>query len=205
VTRREQKEAFMSTHRIRLAGGTLSLLLVGAGAACGGAAVPPKAPAATSASREASTPATPRASQSLGQGSARPSSPAGGASANGSAGADREGAGEEDVELVVSRDVVGRCPTLRLVREHVSEFDPDLVWLAVLESIADCMSQGSPLGDQLIAVSGDEEHRHVVREVLGSRGIAPTRVVARPGALGAAECQGGTICNKRVEITIAGH
>jgi hypothetical protein len=89
------------------------------------------------------------------------------------------------------------------VRLHVDEFDPDTLWLAVLESIADCMSEGGPMADQSIGVSGDEEHRHVVREVLGSRGVAPTRVEAkRPSAEGATECQGGEPCNKRVEITI---
>jgi hypothetical protein len=52
-------------------------------------------------------------------------------------------------------------------------------------------------------VSGDEEHRHVVREVLGARGVAPTRVIATPiSSRGAAMCQGGVDCNKRVEITI---
>jgi hypothetical protein len=90
------------------------------------------------------------------------------------------------------------------VREHVNEFDPDMVWLAVLESIADCMGEGGAMSTQNIGVSGDEEHRHVVREVLGSRGVAPTRVVAKPpSAAGAAECQGGaTGCGKRVEITL---
>jgi hypothetical protein len=52
-------------------------------------------------------------------------------------------------------------------------------------------------------VSGDEEHRHVVREVLGARGVAPTRVIATPiSNRGAAMCQGGADCNKRVEITV---
>jgi hypothetical protein len=104
---------------------------------------------------------------------------------------------------VVSRDVVARCPTLRLVRQHVADFSPDMVWLAVLESIADCMSEGGPMATHNLGVSGDEDHRHVVREVLGARGVSPTRVVARPqSALGAAECQGGQACDKRVEITI---
>jgi hypothetical protein len=103
----------------------------------------------------------------------------------------------------VSRDVVARCPTLRLVRQHVAEFSPDMVWLAVLESIGDCMSEGGPMAAQNLGVSGDEEHRHVVREVLGARGVAPTRVVARPASSqGAAECQGGQACDNRVEITV---
>jgi hypothetical protein len=103
----------------------------------------------------------------------------------------------------VNREVVGRCPKLRLVRQHVAEFDPEMVWLAVLESLGECMGEGGPMADQFIGVSGDEEHRHVVREVLGSRGVAPTRVVATPASQGAAECQGGVDCSKRVEITIA--
>ncbi len=110
---------------------------------------------------------------------------------------------EDQTELVVSRDVVMHCPTLRLVREHVEQFDPDMVWLAVLESIGDCMGSGGPMSAQSIGVSGDEEHRHVVREILGARGIAPTRIVAAQASAGAAECQPGTDCTKRVEITIA--
>ena len=102
----------------------------------------------------------------------------------------------------MSRDVVARCPKLRLVRQHVAELDPDMVWLAVLESLGECMGQGGPMAEQSIGVSGDEEHRHVVREVLGSRGVAPTRVIATPVAQGAAECQGGADCSKRVEITL---
>lgn len=110
---------------------------------------------------------------------------------------------KDDAELVVNREVVGRCPKLRLVRQHVAEFDPEMVWLAVLESLGECMGEGGPMADQFIGVSGDEEHRHVVREVLGSRGVAPTRVVATPASQGAAECQGGVDCSRRVEITIA--
>jgi hypothetical protein len=85
----------------------------------------------------------------------------------------------------------------------VAELDPDMVWLAVLESIADCMSEGGPLSGQSLGVSGDEEHRRVVRDVLGTRGVAATRVVARAAsAQGAAECQGGEACGRLVEITI---
>ena len=78
-----------------------------------------------------------------------------------------------------------------------------MVWLAVLESIAECMGEGGPMSAQSLGVSGDEEHRHVIREVLGTQGVAPTRVVAEPqSAAGAAECQGGIDCRKRVEITL---
>ncbi len=109
----------------------------------------------------------------------------------------------EDAELVVSREVISACPKLRLVRQHVAELDPNMVWLAVLESLSDCMSESGPMAGQMVGVSGDEEHRHVVREVLGSRGVAPTRIVAAPVSQeGAAECQGGAVC-QRVEITIA--
>jgi hypothetical protein len=110
---------------------------------------------------------------------------------------------EDEAELVVSRDVVANCPTLRLVRAHIRELEQDMVWLAVLESIAQCMSDNGPMAQQNIGVSGDEEHRHVVRQVLGTHGIAPTRVVAKSSsAEGAAECQGGMNCAPRVEITL---
>jgi hypothetical protein len=112
---------------------------------------------------------------------------------------------DDDAELVVTPDVVARCPTLRAVRDHVREFDADMVWLAVLVAIADCMREGGPMGERVIAVSGDEEHRQVVREVLAWRGVAPTRVVGRPLSPGAAECQGGMDCRKRVVITTAAH
>jgi hypothetical protein len=72
-------------------------------------------------------------------------------------------------------------------------------------AIADCMSDGGTMAERTIAVSGDEEHRHVVREVLGLRGIAPTRVIAPPSFAGAAECQGGMNCNKQVVITIGAY
>ena len=148
----------------------------------------------------------PAAASSGGQ-NAHPSGAGGAAGApRGSGGATSPSGSEQDeqddAELVVSRDVVARCPKLRAVRQHVAEFDPDMVWLAVLESLGECMGQGGPMAEQTIGVSGDEEHRHVVREVLGSRGVAPTRIIATPVA-GAAECQGGADCSKRVEITIA--
>lgn len=109
----------------------------------------------------------------------------------------------DDAELVVGREVIQQCPQLVLVRGHMNEIDPDMVWLAVLEAVADCMGQDGPLAGKSIGVSGDEEHRHVVREVLGARGVAPTRVIATPvSGRGAAMCQGGVDCNKRVEITI---
>jgi hypothetical protein len=109
----------------------------------------------------------------------------------------------DDAELVVGREVIQQCPQLVLVRGHMGEIDPDMVWLAVLEAVADCMGQDGPLAGKSIGVSGDEEHRHVVREVLGARGVAPTRVVATPvSRRGAAMCQGGVDCNKRVEITV---
>jgi hypothetical protein len=108
----------------------------------------------------------------------------------------------QDAELVVSHEIVNRCPTLRVVKDHVNEFDPNTVWLAVLESIGECMAEGGPLAAQSIGVSGDEMHRHVVREVLGSRGVPPTRIVAAAPSEGAAECQGGVDCSKRVELTL---
>ncbi len=185
----------MSIHN-RLTGAGCALLLATGGLACGGSRAESKAPA-TAAASQTTPPAPPpqsrppRAPQSGGPGAAGPQA------------ANPDGADDQDdAELVVSREVVARCPMVRMVREHVEEFDPDMVWLAVLESIAQCMSADGPMAAQLIGVSGDEEHRHVVREVLGSRGVAPTRVVAKPVSPGAAECQGDTDCSKRVEITI---
>jgi len=195
----------MSIHRSRLASGTLSLWLVGLVSGCAGAHPQPQAPAATAAST--TTPPQPAGQpprSPLAQGAEGRASSQAGQPHDGTRRAERDQSGEDDVELVVSSEVVGQCPTLRLVREHVSEFDPDMVWLAVLESIAECMSHGSSMAGQSIGVSGDEEHRHVVRQVLSSRGVAPTRVVARSPVQGVAECQGGASCNKRVEITIVG-
>lgn len=179
-------------HRSHVTAAMLSLILVGATTACAGShaqAGGSKAPSAT-------------APQGAGQapGAAQESAP--GSARQGSATSPSGEDDEDDAELVVSRDVVARCPKLRLVRQHVAEFDPDMVWLAVLESLGECMAQGGPMAEQTIGVSGDEEHRHVVREVLGTRGVAPTRIIAMPVA-GAAECQGGADCSKRVEITIA--
>jgi hypothetical protein len=107
----------------------------------------------------------------------------------------------------VHRDVVAQCPTLRLVRAHADEFEADMVWLAVLDAIADCMREDGPLAQQNLGVSGDEAHRHVIREVLASRGVSPTRVVATPQIengpeKGVTECQGSADCDKRIEITV---
>jgi len=191
----------MSIHRSQVAGAAVSLLLAGAAVACGGTHAESKPPATAAAA-----PTTPRVSSGPGRtptahpGRGEVSPPS---EAQNRPGAEGRQGDQGDAELVVSRDVVSRCPTLRLVRAHADEFDPDMVWLAVLESIADCMSEGGPMSTQNIGVSGDEEHRHVVREVLGARGVAPTRIVARPtSAAGAAECQGGAGCATRVEITI---
>jgi hypothetical protein len=178
----------MSNHRSsRLAGTALSLSFAGAlavlGAACGGShanAPAPQTPAEAAASHAQPPPSAHAATEEQGEDDS------------------------DNAELVVSRDVVSRCPKLRMVRQHVAEFDPDMVWLAVLESLGECMGQGGPMAGENIGVSGDEEHRHVVREVLGTRGVAPTRVVATPTSVqGAAECQGGADCSKRVEITLA--
>lgn len=115
-----------------------------------------------------------------------------------------EPSGDDDnVELIVDGDIVARCPQLRLVRRHVDQFDPDLVWLAVLESIADCMREGGPMAAETLGVSGSEDHRHIVRQILSSRGVSPTRVLSAPPAEGAAECQGNTNCVNRVEIMLS--
>jgi len=186
----------MTIGRSRLVCAVLSLVALGSGAACG--ANNESKPPATAAQPQPA-PQTPSAaaapSVSPQPGAQPPSSPPSPPSASGA---------EDEAELVVNRDVVSECPTLRLVRRHASEFDADMVWLAVLESIADCMAEGGPMGQRSIAVSGDERHRQVVREVLGSHGIDATRVVATPeSAEGAAECQGDADCaGKRVEITV---
>ena len=186
-------------HQSHVIAATFTLLLAGATTACAGSHAQAQPPQAASASEAgAASAGHPGAAGAGGAGSAH-QAPASSGSGTASAGEEDE---QDDAELVVSRDVVARCPKLRLVRQHVAEFDPDMVWLAVLESLGECMGQGGPMAEQTIGVSGDEEHRHVVREVLGSRGVAPTRVIATPVA-GAAECQGGADCSKRVEITIA--
>jgi hypothetical protein len=185
----------------------LPLFLICAVPACAGShaqSKPPSTAAASEDARASSAPATPEASAPATQ--PKPHS----AQSNGThaAPSDSQTPGDaDDAELVVSRDVVAACPTLVLVRQHTDQFDPDMLWLAVLESIADCMSKDGPMAQRSIGVSGDEEHRHVVREVLGSRGVAPTRVIATPVSTspGAAECQGGTDCSKRVEITVDPH
>ncbi|HTB74393.1 MAG TPA: hypothetical protein VK762_14175 [Polyangiaceae bacterium] len=192
-------------HRSHVTASALSLLLAGSVVACAGShagATPPQSASATSPTAGASgaSGASSAGASSGGQNAQPAGAPNATGAHNGSAGAGQDD--EDDAELVVSRDVVARCPKLRAVRQHVAEFDPDMVWLAVLESLGECMGQGGPMAEQTIGVSGDEEHRHVVREVLGSRGVAPTRVIATPVA-GAAECQGGADCSKRVEITIA--
>jgi hypothetical protein len=177
----------MRTHS-QLEAVSLALVLAGAAVACGGTKAASRAPAKAAASPP------PAQEQPRAQRGAEPER---------GRSAEQPGGDDKDAELVVSRDVVGRCPTLRLVKAHVAELDPDMVWLAVLESIADCMSEGGPMASQMLGVSGDEEHRHVVREVLGTRGVAPTRIVAQPqSAAGVAECQAGTDCHPRIEITI---
>jgi hypothetical protein len=185
----------MSTHTNGLTTGCALLLAAGV-AGCASAPAQPKAPATAAANQATPTTSSARSSQLL------PPPIARAADAGASTGAPASGEDEEDAELVVNRELVARCPVVQLVREHVDEFDPDMVWLAVLESIGECMSDDGPMASESIGVSGDEEHRRVVREVLSSRGIAPARVVAKATAAGATECQGGTNCNKRVEITV---
>jgi hypothetical protein len=183
----------MTIHRTLFGGATRSFPLLvafaaGAVVACAGTHGESKQPTAAAAAPAA--PAHPAAAPSAkAQGGPNPG-----------AGSPED---NDDAELVVSREVISACPKLRLVRQHVAELDPNMVWLAVLESLSDCMSESGPMAGQMVGVSGDEEHRHVVREVLGSRGVAPTRILAAPvSPEGAAECQGGAVC-QRVEITIA--
>ncbi|HEY1693468.1 MAG TPA: hypothetical protein VGG39_14975 [Polyangiaceae bacterium] len=158
--------------------------------ACGGTHAASKPPATAQGSVQAQ-PATPEV----------PGSPLDGAPGDRSAQAGASA--DDDAQLVIAADVVARCPLLGLVRSRVGDFDPDTVWLIALESIADCMSRRGPMAGDNLGVSGDEDHRHVVRRVLGARGVSPTRVVARAASrAGAAECQGGAPCNRRIEITL---
>ena len=189
----------MRKHKSHVACAILVAAIGALGVACGGS---------RSASQQPSTAAAAKGAQQQ-QAATVPAPPGARAPSNGSLGPSRDRAqrGEEpdadDAELVVGREVIRQCPQLVLVRAHMGEIDPDMVWLAVLEAIADCMGQDGPLAGKNIGVSGDEEHRHVVREVLGARGVAPTRVIATPiSGRGATMCQGGVDCNKRVEITI---
>jgi hypothetical protein len=190
-------------HRGHVTGATLSLLLAGAVMACGGTHAESKPPQSAVAAPSGAPSGHSAAAPSPGAQPGGPSGVGGGPHGSAAPPGSTQQDDEDDAELVVSRDVVAQCPKLRLVRQHVAEFDPDMVWLAVLESLGECMGQGGPMAAQTIGVSGDEEHRHVVREVLGSRGVAPTRVIATPVAQGAAECQGGADCSKRVEITVS--
>jgi hypothetical protein len=105
--------------------------------------------------------------------------------------------------LVVSREIVASCPTLQALRARADEFDPDLVWLLVLETVADCMTNGS-LESRALAISGDEEHRQIVRDVLGSRGVRPERVTATPEAQRRADACRFKHCppDARVEIRL---
>jgi hypothetical protein len=169
---------------LRSAGRWLALASAMAATACGGTKAPAASPAAATPALRGQTAGAARTPSG-----ARPS---------------RSAAPSADAELVVHRDVVVQCPTLRLIRAHAAEFDAEMIWVAVLEAIADCMRDDGPLARQSLGVSGDEEHRHVVREVLAARGISPTRVIASPlSPTGVAECQGGADCIQRVEITIA--
>jgi hypothetical protein len=185
----------MTNHRTLFGGATRSFSLLVALAAgpvigCAGTHAESKPPTAAAAAPAAAAHPTAAPSSAKAQIGPNPGAPAPEESS-------------EDAELVVSREVIGACPKLRLVRQHVAELDPNTVWLAVLASLSDCMSETGPMAGQMVGVSGDEEHRHVVREVLGSRGVAPTRILAAPvSPEGAAECQGGAVC-QRVEITIA--
>jgi hypothetical protein len=186
----------MSIQRSGVAGMALPFAFLSAITACSGGSVPAKTPANTAA-MQPKPPATPRVSD----GPTPPNSAARDTSRPVGEEFRQDDSDVDDAELVVAREVVASCPTLRLVRQHMGEFDPDMIWLAVLESIGDCMKEGGTMERQAIGVSGDEVHRHVVREVLGTRGVAPTRVIAQlpPGA---AECQGGANCSKRVDITL---
>jgi hypothetical protein len=203
----------MSIHRSRWIGVAISFFVAAAAPlACGGSHAAPQAPAAYAhgQARQAQSPTRqPQPAQPAGrapgavgeqQGAARPPSDALRGTPSGQP--DPGDGDDEDAELVVSREIVAACPTLRLVRQHMGELDQDMIWLAVLESIGECMGEGGTMADQNIGVSGDEEHRHIVREVLETHGVAPTRVIAKPqSAAGATECQGGG-CLKRVEISI---
>jgi len=197
---------------------TLSWAIMPLCGACAGSSphpAQPSGPTTTSASAPATPAGSPSAANTAGYATSNqvaPTSPARSeSSADGGSpsrepsdrvGSDRPG-DDDNVELIVDGDVVARCPQLRLVRRHVDQFDPDLVWLAVLESIAICMHEGGPMAADTLGVSGSEDHRHIVRQVLSSRGVSPTRVLSAPPSEGAAECQGSAGCANRVEIMLS--
>lgn len=188
----------MSKHKSHVACAILAGAIGAACVACGGSRSASQQPSTAAAKSQQVARTAPKSPSQSNNPSAGPLGPQGRAQGQGG-----EDSDADDAELVVGREVIQQCPQLVLVRAHMGEIDPDMVWLAVLEAVADCMGQDGPLSGKSIGVSGDEEHRHVVREVLGARGVAPTRVVATPiSSRGAAMCQGGVDCNKRVEITI---
>ncbi|HXX65749.1 MAG TPA: hypothetical protein VEK07_01110 [Polyangiaceae bacterium] len=191
-----------------------TMALCGACAGSGAHAAPPSGPTTASASTAVTPAGVPSTANAAGHEASSPLAPSPSArneSADGGSpsrdpsdrvGSDQPG-DDDNVELIVDGDVVARCPQLRLVRRHVDQFDPDLVWLAVLESIAICMHEGGPMAADTLGVSGSEDHRHIVRQVLSSRGVSPTRVLSAPPTEGAAECQGSAACANRVEIMLS--
>ena len=76
--------------------------------------------------------------------------------------------------LVVSRELVQACPELQLVKAAQSEIEPDMVWLVVLDSLADCMN--TTLRTRKVTVTGGQEQREIVKHVLQAKGVDLTRV-----------------------------
>jgi hypothetical protein len=110
---------------------------------------------------------------------------------------------EEAGLLVVSGDIVQRCETMQVVRAHAPMLEGEApVWLFVLKSLADCMTEGDLRGKQVI-VRGEETPRTVVRYVLARLGVDARRVreaepVSDPGCI-AGPCAEA----RRVEIALS--
>ena len=88
-----------------------------------------------------------------------------------------------DSVLVISREIVGACPELQAANLVKAQMDPEISWIVVLESLAQCLNTGA-LRARRVVVSGGDDERDVVKEVLVLRGVnmAYVSFVATPGA-----------------------
>jgi hypothetical protein len=118
----------------------------------------------------------------------------------------RGGGGDDSDEgvLVVANEVVAACPNLEREAEAARRVDPEIVWVAILSGISDCMNSGS-LKDRHLLVAGDAEHRDIVRLVMAAKGAPMDRVVTRDRS-GTAPCHakapGDCPADPRVDIVL---
>lgn len=144
-----------SSNFILLAISTLALV---GGAACAGSRPAAKEPSTSVAE---STPVS----------APRPESPA--------TRAPRAASSSDDgAVLVVAKSVVTACEHLREVAEGTRELEPENVWVVILEGLSDCLSTGG-LKAQRLLVTGDAEHRDIVRLVMAAKGAPMDRVIVR--------------------------